>query len=197
MKPEMIGKRTELVLGKHSGKHATKVVLGEMGFRLSEEQQLAVLQRIKALADKQKKVSREDIVAIAMDVTKQLPKREQKIRLEEFSVTTGNKAKPTASVRLVVEGKAFEGKGVGVGPVDALSKAIQSVLPFKIKLKEYNLKAITGGTDALADVVIQVEDERGNVFDAEAVNEDVIVASANALILGCNLALESAERKRK
>ncbi|MCX6798766.1 MAG: 2-isopropylmalate synthase [Candidatus Diapherotrites archaeon] len=197
MRPEMIGKQSRLVLGKHSGWHATGEVLKQMGFRLSEQQLQQVSERIKQLADKQKIVLEEDIAAIASDVSGQLVKEKQMVVLDELMVSTGNKVKPTARVTVFVDGKKCTVAGEGVGPVDAVAHALQSVLPQKISLKEYHLKAITGGTDALADVVIKVENGSGAVFDAEAINEDVIMASANALVKGINKALSAGNKKVK
>ncbi|MEK6808419.1 MAG: alpha-isopropylmalate synthase regulatory domain-containing protein, partial [Nanoarchaeota archaeon] len=154
-----------------------------------DEQIEFIVKKIKELADKQKEVMREDIIAIANDVTTALTKDEQIVILDEVKVTTGNKTNPTATVRLRINNEEKIGEGVGVGPVDAVSKAIQSLVNPNITLKEYNLKAITGGTDALANVVITVADSHGNIFKAEGVNEDVIMASATALVKGLNKAL--------
>ncbi len=197
MNPEMIGKTTKLVLGKHSGRHATKKVLAEMGFNLTEQQLKQVSQKIKQLADKQKTVLEEDIIAIASDVTRQLVQEKRRIELDEVRVNTGNKVKPTATVTLMIDGKKKTAQGKGVGPVDAVASAIQSMLPERISLKEYHLKAITGGTDALADVVIKVQNGKGNVYNAESINEDIIMASANALVKGINKALASKKSKSR
>ncbi|MFH1586354.1 MAG: 2-isopropylmalate synthase [Candidatus Diapherotrites archaeon] len=199
MDPKMIGLKTELVIGKHSGKHAVKKVLNELGYRLTKEQLAQISAKIKSLADKQKHVFREDILAIANDVTQQLTKEERIIELDELIVVTGNKIKPTATVNLIVDGKAIAGMGKGVGPVDAVNKAISSVVGNGVTLKEYGLKAITGGTDALAEVAIKVEDGKKNVYSAGAINEDVIMASAKALIKGANKVLNferNLKRKR-
>jgi len=189
MSPETIGKASCLVLGKHSGKHAAETVLQKMGFRLSAQQLDDVTERIKRLADKQKRVLEEDIVAIASDVTQQLVREKQRVQLEEIRVSTGNKIKPAATVELIIDGERKTGTGEGVGPVDAVSNAIRSVIPEKISLKEYHLRAVTGGTDALADVVVKIENGHGGVFEAEALNEDVIMASAIALVKGINKAI--------
>ncbi|MCX6800892.1 MAG: 2-isopropylmalate synthase [Candidatus Diapherotrites archaeon] len=187
--PKIIGKKTKLVLGKHSGKHAAKKVLEEMGFILSEGQLAQVTKKIKDLADKQKIVLEEDIVAIAGDVTKELKKEEQRVVLDELFIETGNKTRPKAKIKLVIDGKSVEAVGYGLGPVDAVSNAIKSVIPQQIFLKDYYLKAITGGTDALADVVVKVSNGSGKIYEAEAINEDIVMASAQALIKGINKAL--------
>ena len=190
MKPEDVGWKGEgLVMGKHSGKHAVEVVLREMGYEFSAEQIERIMGRIKELADKQKQVMKEDIIAIANDVAGALTKEERIITLEEINVNTGNKVRPTAIVKLNIRGEIKTGKGEGVGPVDAVCNAIRSIVEPSVILKEYSLKAITGGTDALADVSIKVEDNNKNVFRAEAVDEDVIMASTKAFIQGINKAL--------
>ncbi len=178
-----------LVMGKHSGKHAVNAMLKGIGYELSREQVDSIIQRIKELADKQKEVMREDIIAIASDVAGALKKEEIIISLEEISISTGNKTRPNAFVKLNIMNQSKSGKGEGVGPVDAVCNAIKSVIGPSISLKEYNLKAITGGTDALAEVAIKVEDNNGNIFKAEAVDEDVIMASTKAFIQGINKAM--------
>jgi 2-isopropylmalate synthase len=178
-----------LVMGKHSGTHAAEVILKEMDYNFSKEQINSVMDKIKELADKQKEVMREDIIAIANDVAGSLTKEERTVVLDEIKISTGNKITPTAIVMLKLKGKAKKGSGKGVGPVDAVCNAIRAVIGPNIKLKEYNLKAITGGTDALADVIIKIEDKNKNLFKAEAVDEDVIMASTKAFIQGINKAM--------
>ena len=153
MTPETIGKKSKLILGKHSGRHAVKTVVEEMGFKLNEEQLQQISERIKQLADKQKVVFDDDIIAIAGDVTKQLRKEDQRIVLDELKIETGNKVQPTAKIRLLIDGKPVETTAHGIGSVDAVANAIKSIVPESISLEEYTLKAVTGGTDALADVV--------------------------------------------
>jgi 2-isopropylmalate synthase len=196
MKPEEIGwVGTNIVIGKHSGKHAVDAILNEMGYELTKEQVDRVIDKVKELADKQKEVMKEDIIAIATDIAGGLPEEEEIIKLDEVKVTAGNKTQPKAFVTLFVDGKKKEGTGKGVGPVDAVSHAIRTVIDPSIILKEYGLKAITGGTDALADVSIKIQDSKGNIFKSEAVNEDIIMASAIALIKGMNKALNFHRKK--
>jgi len=198
MKPEEIGWiGTNLVIGKHSGKHAVEAVLKEMGYDFNKEQVSKVVNKSKELADKQKEVMREDIIAIATDVAGELSKEEEIIHLDEIKVTAGNKVRPESTVTLIIDGKKKTGKGKGVGPVDAVSHAIRTMIDPSITLNEYSLKAITGGTDALADVSIKVQDSKGNIFKAEGVNEDIIMASAIALVKGMNKALNFQRGKEK
>jgi len=178
-----------LVIGKHSGKHAVMALLEEEGFQLDKDQIFQITDKVKLLADKQKSVEQDDVIAIARDVTHQLSDEEQFIKLVEFNVTTGSAMMPTASVKLDVEGELKIAAGVGDGPIDAVSNAIWQMIGPSLKLENYNLKAITGGTDALADVSIRLSDASGNLFNARAVHEDVIQASAKAIIKGINKAV--------
>ncbi len=183
MKPEEIGwEGTNIVIGKHSGKHAVEKILKDTGFELVQDQINDILKKIKDLADKQKEVMREDIIAIASDISGELAEEEQIVKLEDFRINTGNNITPEAEVTLIVDGKKKKGKAKGDGPVDAASKAITNIVGLGIKLKEYDLKAITGGTDALAHVGITVQDNKGRSFKSEGVNEDIIMASVIALI---------------
>ena len=175
-----------IVIGKHSGKHAIIALLEEEGYILTQDQTNQVTEKVKDLADKNKSVERDDVLAIAMDVLGQLSEMDQRIKLEGFTVTTGNSMIPTASVKLKINEEERIGTGVGDGPIDALSKAVWSIVDPSLKLLEYNLKAITGGTDALADVSIKLEDANGKVFIGRAVHEDVVRAGLLAIISGLN-----------
>lgn len=175
-----------IVIGKHSGKHAIIALLEEEGYALSKSQTEKVITKVKDLADKNKTVERDDVLAIAMDALGQLSDQEKHIKLEGFTVTTGNGMTPTASVKLTIKGETRIGTGVGDGPIDALSNAVWTIIDPSVKLLEYNLKAITGGTDALADVSIKLMDSKGKVFIGRAVHEDVIRAGLLAIISGLN-----------
>jgi 2-isopropylmalate synthase len=196
MDAKMIGKESVLVIGKHSGRAAIHDFLKKKGYKLSQRQLLEVTTKIKELADKQKKVFEDDIIAIAENTTNELAEKEQIVKLEEVFIITGNKTKPTAKVKLSFDGRQRAGSGEGVGPVDAVSKAINSVAGDSVKLLEYDLKAITGGTDALADVTVKVQDKNKNVFTAESINEDIVMASAEAFVKALNKALVFGRRKK-
>tara|TARA_Y100000310_G_C20703003_1_gene831839 strand:- start:7852 stop:9402 length:1551 start_codon:yes stop_codon:yes gene_type:complete len=188
LNPKTIGKETELIIGKHSGKAAVKDFLEKKGFELSEVELEQITKKIKDLADKQKTVFNEDIVAIAGNIKGKLDPEKIFVKLEDLKITSGKNVEPEAKVVLTVEGEKKEGSSKGVGPVDAMAKAIQNAIGEEVKLKNYNLKAITGGTDALADVVIGVEDKNHNIFSAQALDEDITMASTKALIKGLNKA---------
>jgi 2-isopropylmalate synthase len=115
-------------------------------------------------------------------------KEERPVELGELAVMTGTNLTPTASVRLVIDKKTFSSAEIGVGPVDAAMRAIQTVTMDLVnaKMKEYRIEALTGGSDAVAEVVIRVEDKEGNEVSARAANEDIVKASVDAMILGIN-----------
>ena len=184
---------TNLVIGKHSGIHAVEKVLKNRGYALEKPELRQVIDRVKELADREKTVEEDDIVAIARDVMNDLTAEEQLLVLEEVSVMTGDGFTPSATMKLRLEDREVVGTGVGVGPVDAASQALQTIVHKHIgpnlKLKEYGLKAITGGTDALAHASICFEDEFENTFRGEAVHKDVILASVHAMVKGANRAM--------
>jgi 2-isopropylmalate synthase len=188
---------SHIAIGKHSGKHGVKDVLKKHGYQLEEDRLQEILQRVKEIADRQKNVEEDEIVAIARDVMDDLNPDEQLLSLQEVSVMTGNGFTPSATIKLSLEGKDLLGTGTGVGPVDAASHALQSIVRSvgpALALTEYGLKAITGGTDALAHATIRFTDQEGNVFRGEAVHADVIIASVQAMVKGANRALNFRKR---
>ena len=191
--PEIVGQKRKIILGKHTGAHAIKAKLKELGIevgeKVSEEQFAEIVARIKALGDKGKMITDMDVVAIVEDVTKRTLKSERIVDLEQIAVMTGNKVIPTASVVLKIRNEIHMTSEIGVGPVDAALKAICSIIGEKIKLKEYHINAITGGTDALAEVVVKLEGY-GKEVTAKAANEDIVRASVEAVIDGINKIVE-------
>jgi hypothetical protein len=159
-----------------------------MGLELSEAQTKEVLARVKELGDKGKQVTEEDLMAIARVVAGELVREERVLNLDELAVMTGNRVIPTASVRVSIDSKDYVASKTGVGPVDAAIKALQEVLNpvVKVNLKEYRLEAITGGSDALAEVVVKVEDDEGHVVSARAAREDIVMASVEAMVNAIN-----------
>ncbi|MEM2924230.1 MAG: 2-isopropylmalate synthase [Methanocellales archaeon] len=188
MTPEMVGHKRRIVHGKHAGKHGVKKTLNEAGIYPNEEQLAEILERIKDLGDKGKRVTEADLFAIAEGVMGKVAKEKRAFVLKEITVMTGNKITPTASVRAVFNGEEKLSARTGVGPVDAALNAVQSILgeKAKIKLRDFSLEAITGGSDALAEVVISVEDEKGSIVSARAAREDIVMASVEALISAIN-----------
>lgn len=186
MNPVDIGKETEIVVGKHSGKHAIKDGLEKLGYTFDAEQLNKVTEEIKSLADKQKTVLQEDFIAIADDVLNTTGKKHQPVKLEEITVMTGNKTTPTAVITVDYAGTKRTAAAYGAGVLDAVAKAINNIHESPLKLEEYELKAITGGTDALADVSILFSDKDGKEYRTRGLDEDIVMSSVKALINGIN-----------
>ena len=188
MTPEMVGHMRRIVAGKHAGKHAVKQMLNTAGLKPTDAQMEEIMERIKDLGDKGKRVTDADLYTIAEVIMGEIAKGEQAIVLEDVSVMTGNKITPTASIKAVVHGKPKIGAQSGVGPVDAALGAVQNILgkDEKIKLRDFRIEAITGGSDALAEVIIGVEDEKGNIVTSRAAREDIVMASVEALVSAIN-----------
>ncbi|MDD3977945.1 MAG: alpha-isopropylmalate synthase regulatory domain-containing protein [Methanomicrobium sp.] len=113
--------------------------------------------------------------------------QEKAVVLDDISIFTGNHAIPTASVRAIVNGRNLICSKTGDGPVDAAMKALLGIAPGNVLLKSYQVEAISGGSDALGCVTIEVEDDRGRIFDASASNSDIVIASAEAMINALNV----------
>ncbi len=188
MTPEMVGHKRRIVSGKHAGAHGIDAMLKDMGFTVSKEQLTDITTRVKDLGDKGKKVTDVDLQAITEAVVGEVKRQEKFIDLEELAVMTGNRITPTASVTLKFKDKWIKGAEIGVGPVDAALNAIRSVVKDlgELQLTEYHLEAITGGSDALAEVMIKLEDTKGNVAIGRAAREDIVMASVEAMISGVN-----------
>ena len=191
IKPELVGRKRKLVAGKLAGTRGIKAELEEIGIHPNEEQLKEIVQRVKDLGDKGKMVTDADLLALTSAVMGEVIGEEKIVDLCDLAVITGIKVIPTASVRLVLDGKEYIAAETGVGPVDAVLKAIQKLTNNleKIRLREYRLEAITGGSNAVAEVVIKVEDEKGNIVSARAAREDIVMASVEAMINGINKCL--------
>jgi 2-isopropylmalate synthase len=188
MTPEMVGHRRRIVVGKHTGAHAVAEKLDEVGIEVTKEQLDEILSRVKELGSKGKMVTDADLYTIAEVVLREVGKQEQVLKVKELSVMTGNVLTPTAVVRAVVHGEERAVAEIGVGPVDAALNAVKSLIgEFEtVKLRDLRIDAITGGSDALADVMIAVEDEEGRIVSARGVRDDIVIASVDALVSGIN-----------
>jgi len=189
--PEIVGRTRKLVAGKLAGTRGIQAELNEIGIHPSEVQLTEIVQRVKELGDKGKTVTDADLIALTSAVMGQVIGEEKIVDLCDMAVMTGIKVIPTASVRLAFDGKEYVAAETGVGPVDAVLKAIQKLTNNlgKIRLNEYRLEAITGGSNAVAEVVIKIEDEKGNIVSARATREDIVMASVEAMINGINKCL--------
>jgi 2-isopropylmalate synthase len=183
MRPEDVGMpASRLVLGKHSGRHALRERLAALGYRLSEGELKRVFARFKETADRKKHITDADLEAI---VGNEALKEPATWSLERFQVLTGNQALPTAAVSLSGEGRTVQGAACGDGPVDALLKAVENAVGVDFELREYSLKAVTGGKDALGEAVVRVERD-GAVYSGRGVSTDVLEASVRAYLQAVN-----------
>ncbi len=191
IKPELVGRTRKLVPGKLAGTRGIKAELEEIGVHPSEEQLKEIVQRVKDLGDKGKMVTDADLIALTGAVMGEVVGEQKIIDLCDLAVVTGIRVIPTASVKLVLDGKEYTAAETGVGPIDAVLKAIQKLTHnlVNIRLKEFRLEAITGGSNAMAEVIIKVEDQKGNIVSARAAREDIVMASVEAMINGINKCL--------
>jgi D-citramalate synthase len=184
--PELVGCTRRLSPGKHSGSHAIRATLDNLGLKATEGQFKEIFKRIKELGDKGKTVMDADVLAITENVMGL--SQAKPIQLEELTVVSGDKVTPTASVRLKLNGKVVWGAAVGVGPVDAAINAVKDAIAEvePITLEQYHVKAITGGTDAMVEVVVRMR--KGNrTITAMGVREDIVKASMEAVLSGMNV----------
>jgi 2-isopropylmalate synthase len=186
--PELVGRKRTLIAGKHAGMHGIQAILIDFGLRPSAEQLRAIVERAKELGDHGKIVTDNDLLEITFSIMGVSLKEEPIIRLTELAVMTGTKMTPTASVRVIMNDRAFTSVETGVGPVDAAMKALQKLTrnQVNVTLREYRIEALTGGSNAVAEVIIKVEDMSGNVVSSRSANEDIVKASVNAMIIGIN-----------
>jgi len=186
MSPEMVGHSRRIVLGKHTGANSLRSKLKEYHIDLNEKQFENVLSQIKSLGDSGKIVTDDDLVAIA--ITELSSARETPVVITGMSISMGANVSPTATVKLEIDGVEKETASTGVGPIDASLNAIRHLLQEDIdmELEEYNLQAINGGTDALAEVFVITSDSHGNRSTGRSTNQDIVMASILAVLDSIN-----------
>jgi len=183
MTPESVGvPKSQLVLGKHSGRHAFKKRLEELGVDLGEEDLNKAFGRFKDLCDRKKEVFDEDLLALVED---ELLTSGHGYTLEHLQFTSGTNIVPTATVRLRMRDETFQESGWGDGPVDAAYKAIDLITKVPGTLLEYQIRAITAGKDALGEVTAAVEIDGQRVVGRGS-STDVIEASVRAYLNAIN-----------
>jgi 2-isopropylmalate synthase len=183
MKPETIGlSRNKLVLGKHSGRHALREHLKDLGYDLSPEELNIIFQRFKDLADKKKHVVDEDLEAL---VTQEILRTQEVFKLEYLHVTSGTTVLPMASVKLTIHGRSLKGAGYGNGPIDSAFNTIGKLTGTESELLRFSVSALTGGTDAQGEVTVRLR-ENGLIALGRGSDADIIIASAKAYINGLN-----------
>ena len=183
MTPESVGvKKSSLVMGKHSGRHAFKEKLVSLGYPdFSEDRIDVAFKKFKDLADKKKHVFDEDIAVLIDD---DFMKDNNIIKLISLDVSAGTKGQK-ATLELDVSGKVSKTKQSGDGPVDSIFKCIKEIFPHDVNLQLYQVHAVTEGTDAQATVSVRIE-EKGKISVGQAADTDTLVASAKAYINALN-----------
>lgn len=193
MTPESVGlSRSELVMGKHSGRHAFRKKLQDLGYNLGDNAFEDAFTRFKELADKKKTIFDSDLIAV---VAANAIKGKEVLHFKSLSISCGSKGKPKAELELIVNGKKKNAKTTGSGPIDATFNAIKKIFPHKAKLELYQVHAVTQGTDAQAEVTVRLIHD-GRIFNGSAADTDTLVASAMAYINALNK-IESLPNKMK
>ena len=198
MRPETVGvSQTSLVLGKHSGRHALKERLVDMGYDLDEEGLNKLFDRFKALADKKKTITDADLEALVSD---ELYQPKVVFTLDGLQVACGTMGLPTATVRLIgPDGTKSVHAAIGTGPVDAVFKAIDAIILSSNTLVEFVIHAITQGIDALGEVTVRIEGcepesritaqretDQLHTYGGYGADTDIVVASAKAYLSALN-----------
>ncbi len=183
MRPEDIGRSSnKLVLGKHSGRHAFKIRLKDLGVDLDGPELDKAFRRFKELADKKKEVYDEDLLAIVNDELTQIP---ETYTLDYLHFVSGTGLIPSATVRLRREGQPFQDSGTGDGPVEAVYSALDAITGVKGRLLDYSLRSVTQGRDAIGEVSVKVDFD-GSIVSGKGSSTDVIEASARAYLNAIN-----------
>jgi 2-isopropylmalate synthase len=176
-----------MVLGKHSGRHAFRARVTELGYTLDDAQLQKVFDEFIALADKKKGVYDADIAAL---IDSRSAPSVDRWRLVRFQIGTGTAMLPTATVELCDESnpdspRSVHDAAIGDGPIDALCKAMERIIGVTAELKEYQVRAVTGGEDAQGEATVEIS-HAGRVFHGKAVSTDIIEASALAYLKALN-----------
>ena len=183
MDPKDIGlSQGRIVLGKHSGRHALKAKLEEMGYSLKEDEIDRVFARFKELADKKKEVFPEDLEAIVAEEILRIPEH---FRLTYLHVAGGSGIIPTATVGLEIDGQERIISAIGAGPIDAAFQAVARLTETRSRLLRFTVNSITGGTDAQGEVTVRLE-EADRVVTGQGADPDIITASVRAYLNALN-----------
>lgn len=196
MTPESIGlSKNNMVLGKHSGKHALKSRLGELGYTVTEEMLGEIFEKFKVLADRQKSVSDRDLEAIAEKKEHSVP---ETYKLVRFVINVGNTITTTSSVTMLCpNGKESESVIFSkYGPIDASYKAINKIVKKEFELEDFVIDSVTGGTDAQARVTVKVNGG-GKTYNGHGVSLDIVDAAIRAYISAINNMLYDQEQSAR
>lgn len=183
MSPELIGlSRGTLVLGKHSGRHAFKERMAELGYALSDQELDAAFRAFKDIADKKKEVTNDDLQALVNDKVLAIPERFQ---LTYLHISSGTSIVPTATVKLAIDNMVFEAAATGDGPVDAACHAVDKITDIYGKMHDYKLNAVSSGKDALGEVISHIEID-GKIYGGRGLSTDIIEASVKSYVNAIN-----------
>jgi 2-isopropylmalate synthase len=191
MRPEDIGLvRSNLVMGKHSGRHAFKKKLAELGYELGDNALTEAFARFKALADKKKEVFDEDLIALVDD---EISAAHRRIKVVHLEVACGSRPRSLAKLVLEIDGTLHTAEAEGSGPVDATFNAVRSLVPHDAKLALFQIHAVTEGTDAQAEVTVRLE-ENGKTVAGQGAETDTILAAARAYTSALNKLLTKRDK---
>ena len=186
--PESVGviQESNLVLGKLSGKHAFATTVKEIGVELTEEELSEAFVRFKALADKKKHVSHRDIEAIVNNKIS----FEEVYKLKSFQINSGNKMVCTAAIVITKGDEEITEVAVGKGSIDAAFNGVARATGISAELKDYSIRSVSNGNDALGEITVKIDDGNGSVIVGKAIDEDIMEASINAYINAINKKLD-------
>jgi 2-isopropylmalate synthase len=183
MTPESVGiPKSELILGKHSGRHALSQRYRELGYELDKEELEIAYKSFIKLADKKKEIYDADLIAIVQDEITEIP---QTFEFHSCQVVSGTEITPTATIKLKQGDRELMDSAVGDGPVDAVCRAVDRITGITGKLSAYSIHAVTQGKDALGEVLVQIEYEN-RFYAGRGASTDIIEASAKAYINAVN-----------
>ena len=193
MTPESVGiKETSLVMGKHSGRHAFKEKLKDLGYEIGENAFADAFRRFKDLADQKKHVYDEDIEALVDD---EMAHANERIKVVAMTIIAGTGGPQKATMTLDIDGQHTTKESTGNGPVDAVFNAITEMVPHEARLDLYQVHAVTSGTDAQAEVSVRMS-ENGKTVTARGADVDTMVASAKAYVSALNKLMVRREKSK-
>ena len=194
MSPVDIGlESNRIVLGRHSGRHGLKQRLIELGFTMGQQELDHIYEKFIEIADKKKEVFDEDLVALIHYESQEI---KEAYELEYFTILSGNQAVPTATIGLKHKGNVSQEAAVGDGPVDAAYRAIDKLVGESVKLTDYSLRGVTGGKDAMGEVVVRIT-QNGQKILGRGASTDIIEASILAYVNALNRLLFMKEKDQK
>ena len=197
MDAETVGiAQSNLVLGKHSGRHAFLDKLHELGYDLDRTMLNKAFARFKSLCDQKKTVKDEDIQSIIEDEIITVPAT---YTLESVNVMCGGRTKSTAMIEMLVDDRLLEQAAIGVGPIDAVYQCIRQIAGVDIKLVDFVVKSVTGGMDALGEVTVRISNKEGKIFTGRGSSLDIVESSAKAYVTAINKLVhwEKSYKKRR